>query len=71
VKNIEPHFPVIEKSQRDDGTFSRSDSTYDADRDVYVCRTGNVLRTKGRLRDDGMYTYYSRVFDCKNCPFKP
>ena len=69
-KNIEPHIPVIEKSQRDDGTFSRNDFTYDADRDVYVCPDGKVLRTNGRLRDDGMYAYYSRVSDCKNCSFK-
>jgi transposase len=70
-KDIEPHVPVIEKSQRDDGTFSRSDFTYDADRNVYACPNGKVLRTNGRLRDDGMYAYYSRVSDCKNCPFKP
>ncbi len=70
-KDIEPHVPVIEKSQRDDGTFSRSDFTYDADRNVYVCPNGKVLRTNGRLRDDGMYAYYSRVSDCKDCPFKP
>ena len=69
-KNIAPHIPVIEKSQRDDGTFSRSDFTYDADRDVYVCPNGNALRTNGRLRDDGMYAYYSRVSDCKHCPLK-
>ncbi len=69
-KNIAPHIPVIEKSRRDDGTFSRSDFTYDADRDIYVCPNGKVLRTNGRLRDDGMYAYYSRVSDCKNCALK-
>ncbi len=69
-KNIAPHIPVIEKSRRDDDTFSRSDFTYDADRDDYVCPNGKVLRTNGRLRDDGMYAYYSRVADCKNCAFK-
>jgi transposase len=69
-KGIEPHVPVIEKSQREDGSFSRSDFTYDADLDIYICPNGKVLRTNGRLRDDGMYAYYSRVSDCKNCPFK-
>ena len=69
-KGIEPHVPVIEKSKREDGTFSRSDFTYDADRDIYICPYGKVLQTNGRLRDDGMYAYYSRVSDCKNCPFK-
>ena len=69
-KGIEPHVPVIEKSKRDDGTFSRSDFIYDGDRNVYRCPNGNDLRTNGRLRDDGMYAYYSRVSDCKHCPFK-
>lgn len=70
-KDIEPHVPVIEKSQRDDGTFSREDFVYDATRDVYVCLNGKILPTNGRLRDDGMYAYYSRVLDCRDCPFKP
>ena len=70
VKGIEPHVPVIEKSQREDGTFSRGDFVYDAGRDVYVCLNDKILPTNGRLRDDGMYAYYSRVSDCRDCPFK-
>src|ERR1700750_2067723 len=34
-KNIAPHIPVIDKSKRDDGTFSRSDFRYDPTADVY------------------------------------
>ena len=71
VKGIEPHVPVIEKSHREDGTFSRCDFVYDAGRDVYICLNGKILPTNGRLRDDGMYAYYSRVSDCRDCPFKP
>ncbi len=69
-KDIAPHIPVIEKSQRDDGTFSREDFVYDATRDCYVCLNGKILPTNGRLRDDGMYAYYSRVADCRACPLK-
>jgi transposase len=69
-KDIAPHIPVIEKSQRDDGIFSRSDFVYDADRDVYVCLNGKILPTNGRLRDDGMYAYYARAADCRDCPLK-
>ncbi len=47
-KDIEPHVPVIEKSQRDDGTFSREDFVYDATRDVYVCLNGKILPTRRR-----------------------
>ncbi len=63
--------PVIEKSQREDGSFSCSDFHFDADRNVYVCPNGKVLPTNGRLRGDGMFAYNSRVVDCKTCPFKP
>lgn len=42
-KEIEPHIPVIDKSKRDDGTFSREDFTYDGERDRYVCPTGKIL----------------------------
>jgi hypothetical protein len=37
-KGIAPHIPVIDKSKRDDGTFSRSDFRYDPTSDVYHCR---------------------------------
>jgi hypothetical protein len=34
-KNIAPHIPVIDKSRRDDGTFSREDFAFDKERNVY------------------------------------
>ena len=37
-KQIAPHVPVIDK--REDGTFSREDFKYDAQRDCYVCPRG-------------------------------
>jgi IS5 family transposase len=39
-KGIEPHVPVWEKAERKDGTFSRSDFTYDAEADEYTCPAG-------------------------------
>jgi hypothetical protein len=33
-QGIAPQVPVIEKSQREDGTFSREDFSYDEVRDV-------------------------------------
>jgi hypothetical protein len=34
TKGIAPHIPVLDKSKRDDGTFSRSDFRYDPTSDV-------------------------------------
>src|SRR5271167_652191 len=42
---ITPHIPVRDMSERNDGTFSRDDFTYDKDRNVYVCPTGKLLTT--------------------------
>lgn len=72
-KSITPHIPVIDKSQRDDGTFSREDFSYDTERDCYICLNGKVLpRSSGSRgpRGDDMISYFSRVADCRDCPLK-
>ena len=43
-QGIEPHIPVFDKSTRKDGTFSRSDFTYDHRRDLHVCPGGKELK---------------------------
>lgn len=42
-RGIEPHIPVIDKSQRKDGTFSREDFTYNRATDSYACPGGKEL----------------------------
>ena len=44
-KQIAPHIPVIDKSNRNDGTLSRDD--FDKARNVYVCPKGKLLTTTG------------------------
>ena len=44
-KRITPHIPVWDKSQRDDGTFSRDAFKWDARRGVYVCPNGKDIPT--------------------------
>jgi hypothetical protein len=43
---IAPQIPVWDKSTREDGTFSRSDFTFDRERNVYVCPAGKFLRPR-------------------------
>ena len=68
-KKIAPHVPVIDKSNRDDGTFSREDFTFDKKRNVYICPAGKILTTTGRLVNDGETTllYFASVLDCRSC----
>ena len=59
-KNIAPHIPVIDKSKREDGTFSREDFTFDKERNVYICPADKILTTTGKLVNDGETLLYRR-----------
>ncbi len=69
-KGIAPHIPVWERYQRNDGMFPRSDFTYDAERDVYVCPNGRPLRTSGTVHDGRVRNYLSQSADCRVCKLK-
>jgi transposase len=67
---ITPHIPVWEKAQRDDGTFSRSDFTFDKQKNEYRCPNGKALRTTGRVHDGRTILYRASKLDCDLCPLK-
>jgi hypothetical protein len=69
-KNIAPHIPVIDKSKREDGTFSREDFTFDKERNVYICPAFNILTTTGKIMNDDMLFYRASTRDCAACSFK-
>jgi transposase len=70
-KQIEPHVPVNDKSERNDGTFCNSAFTFDAENNRYVCPAGKFLKAGWRK---GMKTnpfrYRASWYDCKDCPLK-
>jgi transposase len=69
-KKIAPHIPVIDKSKREDGTFSREDFTFDRERDIYICPADKVLITTGKIVNDEQVMYRAVKRDCNVCPFK-
>src|SRR5215213_5608313 len=56
-KGIAPHIPVFDRSNRDDGTFSRADFRFDATTDVYHCPGGKLLRTSGTVHEGKTLLY--------------
>jgi transposase len=78
-RGIEPHVKVFDKSERTDGTFSRSDFAYDAEGDLYVCLGGKELHKRRRLfsslrsdaTKDGTIIYRASKLDCQACALKP
>jgi transposase len=68
---IAPQIPVWDKSRREDGTFSRSDFTFDRERNVYVCPADKLLTTTGNVGDDHAVRYCASKLDCAVCQLKP
>jgi transposase len=69
-KKIAPHIPVIDKSKREDGTFSREDFIFDDERDIYTCPAGKILTTTRKVVNDDQLLYRASKLDCDVCPFK-
>jgi len=68
---VTPHIPVWDKSSREDGTFSRTDFTFDSDRNLYVCPANKLLTTTGSVGADHVLRYRARKRECQVCPLKP
>jgi hypothetical protein len=70
-KKIAPHIPVIDKSKREDGTFSRDDFAFDKERNAYTYPAGKTLTTTGRLLNDGeTLLYMASMRHCRSCLLK-
>ena len=78
-RGIEPHIPVFDKSQRQDGTFERADFAFDHEADAYTCPAGKPLRPRQKtyrkprplVDEDGMLRYRASKLDCDACALKP
>jgi transposase len=70
-RSITPHVPVLDKSARPDGSFSRVDFTFNRERNIYVCPGGAELTSTGNI-DQGHIVYYrASKNDCSQCSLKP
>jgi hypothetical protein len=77
-KAIEPHVPVWDKTQREDGTLSNSDFKWDEQSNEYRCPQGKALRIEWRpfknprthVTKADTIIYKSRQSDCASCPMK-
>jgi transposase len=67
---IAPHIPVRDASERNDGTFSRSDFHWDRRRGVYICPNNKVLHTSGTAHEGYKLRYRASKFDCEVCALK-
>ena len=77
-KKIEPHVPVWDKGDREDGTFSRSDFIYDAASNSLTCPSGkrllqfhrNYQRERSGVTKANVRLYRASKHDCDACALK-
>jgi hypothetical protein len=77
-RQILPFIPVFDKGKRTDGTFSRSDFTWDDKNDRYICPGGKEMRHTWRTYSDPKRNapawksrnYRARKSDCTGCALK-
>ena len=69
-KHIKPHIPVLDKTEREDGTLGLSAFAYDGERNRYQCPMGKILTTTGRVTKNKQILYRSSPRDCRDCPMK-
>jgi len=77
-KQIEPHVPVWDMTQRNDATLSSSDFQWDEQADEYRCPQGRPLRSQWRafkklrthVTKADTIIYRSSQSDCATCPMK-
>ena len=77
-KKIAPHVALWDKGERTDGTFSRSDFTFDPGSNSYTCPAGKLLvqyrkpfkRPRTGITKDNRMIYRASRQDCAACPLK-
>jgi hypothetical protein len=78
AREIEPHIPVWDEGSRDDGTFGRSEFSFDPELDQYTCPAGKILKQFRRnytvartdSAHDGIRKYRASQKDCQTCVLK-
>lgn len=77
-KQIKPHTPVWDKAERQDGTYGRSDFTWDTEADCYRCPAGKSLQRYRRkfkqqrsvINKHNHIRYNASQHDCGGCEHK-
>ena len=78
-KAIKPFIPVLDRSSRTDGTFSRNDFAFDPEHDRFTCPAGQELVQFRRVYSppssgvspNGLRAYRASKLDCDACELKP
>jgi transposase len=69
-RGIAPHVPILDREHQTRGLFTRTDFSFDAEQNVFLCPGGNRLTSAGLVREDGTIPYSASTKDCRVCALK-
>ncbi len=73
-RGIKAHFKSLEQTQKDTGTkkgiFPKEAFRYDADRDIFICPAGEILKRRKYFKKRQHYEYIASKKTCNNCKLR-
>jgi IS5 family transposase len=68
--NIIPHIPVLDRQQQTGGLLPREAFTFDAERNVFICPQGKILKHRTVREKEKIHMYRATASDCLRCPIR-
>ena len=73
-REIKAHFKSLEETQKETGTkkgiFPKEDFIYDADKDIFICPAGQILKKRKYFKKRKHYEYAAAAGTCKSCQLR-
>jgi transposase len=69
-RNITPHIPVLDRQQQTGGLLPREAFTFDAERNVFICPQGKILKHRTAREKEKIHMYRATAGDCLMCPIR-
>ena len=62
---------ILDHEHQTNGMFTRSAFAFDAERNLFTCPGGKLLKSSCLVRDGGTIPYWASTKDCGSCALKP
>jgi hypothetical protein len=69
-RNIARHIPVLDRQQQTGGLLPREAFTFDAERNVFICPQGKILKHRTARQKEKIHMYRATASDCLRCPIR-
>ncbi len=69
-RKITPHIPVLDRQHQTGGLLTREAFTFDAERNIFICPQGKILKHVGVRKATRIHAYRAAANDCKACPIR-